>query len=68
MPHYLRMIKYASEPEDDWGPSRRENQCGRYESLRELNDSSKKSLDGSIAATANVNGGFDLGFPIISRF
>ncbi|CAF3356174.1 unnamed protein product [Rotaria sp. Silwood2] len=33
MPHYLRMLTYASQPQDDWGPARKENQCGRYEAL-----------------------------------
>ena len=33
MPHYLRMLEYASEPADDWGPARKANQCGRYKNL-----------------------------------
>ncbi|CAF3893010.1 unnamed protein product [Rotaria sp. Silwood1] len=33
MPHYLRMLTYASQPQDDWGPARKENQCDRYEAL-----------------------------------
>ncbi len=33
MPHYLRMLTYGSEPAEDWGPARKEDQHGRYEHL-----------------------------------
>ncbi|CAF3973020.1 unnamed protein product [Rotaria sp. Silwood1] len=31
MPHYLRMLVYASEPDIEWGPAKLENRYGRYE-------------------------------------
>jgi len=31
MPHYLRMLKYVSQPYPDWGPARKEDQYDRYE-------------------------------------
>lgn len=31
MPHYLRMLIYASQPHPDWGPARKEDQYDRYE-------------------------------------
>ena len=30
MPHYLRMLTYASQPEAEWGPAKDENRTGRY--------------------------------------
>ncbi|CAF4371826.1 unnamed protein product [Rotaria sp. Silwood2] len=30
MPHYLRMLVYASEPDIEWGPAKIENRYGRY--------------------------------------
>jgi hypothetical protein len=30
MPHYLRMLTYAIEPETEWGPAKNENRYGRY--------------------------------------
>lgn len=30
MPHYLRTLVYASEPDDEWGPTKNENRYGRY--------------------------------------
>lgn len=35
MPHYLRMLTYASQPTDDWGPARKENQIDRYDKLKQ---------------------------------
>ena len=30
MPHYLRMLTYASQPDNLWGPAKDENRFGRY--------------------------------------
>ena len=30
MPHYLRMLTYAREPDTEWGPAKNENRSGRY--------------------------------------
>jgi hypothetical protein len=30
MPHYLRMLSYAKEPDDQWGPARDTDRFGRY--------------------------------------
>lgn len=30
MPHYLRMLTYGSQPDDEWGPARKQDQYGRY--------------------------------------
>ena len=30
MPHYLRMLTYASQPDGDWGPANDANRVGRY--------------------------------------
>ncbi|CAF4851966.1 unnamed protein product [Rotaria sp. Silwood1] len=30
MPHYLRMLVYAREPDIEWGPAKPENRYGRY--------------------------------------
>ena len=30
MPHYLRMLTYAIQPETEWGPAKNENRHGRY--------------------------------------
>ncbi len=30
MPHYLRMLTYAREPDIEWGPAKDENRFGRY--------------------------------------
>ncbi|CAF3775149.1 unnamed protein product [Rotaria sp. Silwood1] len=30
MPHYLRMLVYAREPDVEWGPAKPENRYGRY--------------------------------------
>lgn len=32
-PHYLRMLTYASKPDEEWKPSRKEDQIGRYDPL-----------------------------------
>ena len=32
-PHYLRMLTYASQPDDEWGPSRKADQIGRYDRI-----------------------------------
>ncbi len=31
MPHYLRMLAYAREPDVEWGPAKNENRYGRYQ-------------------------------------
>lgn len=31
IPHYLRMLTYARQPDDEWGPAKNENRFGRYE-------------------------------------
>ncbi len=30
MPHYLRMLTYARQPDEEWGPVKNENRFGRY--------------------------------------
>ncbi len=30
MPHYLRMLRYARQPDAEWGPAKDENRYGRY--------------------------------------
>ena len=55
MPHYLRMLEYASEPADDWGPARKENQYGRYENLN-------KKPTGLHERSSNVNGHINAAF------
>lgn len=30
MPHYLRMLTYARQPDEEWGPIKNENRFGRY--------------------------------------
>ncbi len=30
MPHYLRMLTYARQPDAEWGPVKNENRFGRY--------------------------------------
>ena len=44
MPHYLRMLTYASQPQDNWGPARKENRCGRY-AIKEAIDYHDRKLD-----------------------
>jgi hypothetical protein len=44
MPHYLRMLTYASQPQDDWGPARKADQCGRYTAAIEPIDYNNKSF------------------------
>ncbi len=54
MPHYLRMLNYASKPQSDWGPAKKENRYDRYE-LRNENDK------------AYINKAFNSQFDVISR-
>ena len=42
MPHYLRMLTYASQPEDNWGPAKKENRYGRYAPLESIDNHNKK--------------------------
>ena len=30
MPHYLRMLTYAIQPDTEWGPAQNENRQNRY--------------------------------------
>jgi hypothetical protein len=30
MPHYLRMLTYARQPDIEWGPAKNVNRYGRY--------------------------------------
>jgi len=48
MPHYLRMLTYARQPDDEWGPVKNENRYGRY----------KPKIDKSISVyRSDMNGG-----------
>jgi hypothetical protein len=71
MPHYLRMLTYASQPQDDWGPARKEDQCGRYEALNPKRTepiSNNKQLDNrSRIINENINEAFDSQTNICSR-
>ncbi|CAF1274399.1 unnamed protein product [Rotaria sordida] len=57
MPHYLRMLTYASKPQDNWGPARKENQCDRYEALN------KKTT-----VPVQINNSFDPQIDLRTRF
>ncbi|CAF1329947.1 unnamed protein product [Rotaria sordida] len=43
MPHYLRMLVYASKPDIEWGPAKIENRYGRYESKTDQSTSQYQS-------------------------
>ncbi len=48
MPHYLRMLTYARQPDMEWGPAKNENRYGRY----------KQKIDSSAATyQSDVNDG-----------
>ncbi len=71
MPHYLRMLTYASQPADDWGPAKKENQYGRYESLNkritEPTAYKKKPDTRPLNFNENINNAFDSETNISSR-
>lgn len=48
-PHYLRMLTYARQPDNEWGPTKNENRFGRY----------KPKIDKSIYACQSDVGGDD---------
>lgn len=63
------MLKYASQPDDDWGPIRRENRYGRYEKLNWPNAKREKSNNGLVIFNnENVNIAFDSTLDDASRF
>jgi hypothetical protein len=70
MPHYLRMLTYASQPQDEWGPARKEDQCGRYEPMN-LNKTepvgSDKKLNKSYIINENIDNAFDSQTDFCSR-
>ena len=68
MRHYLQALKYASEPEDDWGPANKENQYGLYESLKQSSNDKNNLNNGSITDNGNLNNAFDPEFQMSSRF
>jgi hypothetical protein len=65
------MLTYASEPADDWGPARKENQHGRYEimnkKITESIEYKKKLNNKSFDFQENVNNAFDSQTEICSR-
>jgi hypothetical protein len=65
------MLTYASQPQDDWGPARKEDQCGRYEAMNPKPSgpiSNNKKLDNrSRIINENINEAFDSGTNICSR-
>jgi len=61
MPHYLRMLTYASQPADDWGPARKENRYGRYEIMNRKLDNRSTNFN------ENINNAFDSQTDICSR-
>ncbi|CAF1249713.1 unnamed protein product [Adineta steineri] len=71
MPHYLRMLTYASQPQDEWGPARKEDRHGRYEVLTpkttEPIEYRNKIDDKSRIFNGNFNNAFDSQSDICSR-
>jgi hypothetical protein len=65
------MLTYASQPADDWGPARKENQCGRYESLNkritEPTAYKKQTDTRPVNFNENINNAFDSETNISSR-
>ncbi len=61
MPHYLRMLNYASKPQSDWGPAKKENRYDRYELIE----------NGKQSTTENnqtyINKAFDSQYDATSR-
>ncbi|CAF5208518.1 unnamed protein product, partial [Rotaria magnacalcarata] len=58
MPHYLRTLVYASEPDMEWGPAKNENRNGRY--IPKIDQSTSKyesdiNNDGNTLATKAAN-------------
>lgn len=47
MPHYLRMLTYARQPDTEWGPAKDVNRFGRYKPKKEefFNDDDDSSLN-----------------------
>ncbi|CAF5113280.1 unnamed protein product [Rotaria magnacalcarata] len=72
MPRYLRMLTYVSQPDDDWGPARKEYQCGRYEKLtgNTTNENIRRPPDNGsvIFNNENINDAFDSTIDLASRF
>ncbi|CAF3516884.1 unnamed protein product [Rotaria sp. Silwood1] len=69
MPHYLRMLTYASQPDKDWGPARKETRYGRYEAMNQTIENDSKQNNGSIIINnENVNEAFNSELDIASRF
>ncbi len=71
MPHYLRMLTYASQPADDWGPARRENRYDRYEIMNQKTaepiEYNKQPDNRSVHFSENINNAFDSQTDICSR-
>lgn len=54
------MLTYASQPADDWGPARKENQTGRYEILNQkIKDPNKTIFNKSVNSNGNINNAFE---------
>ncbi|CAF2541459.1 unnamed protein product [Rotaria sp. Silwood2] len=69
MPHYLRALTYASQPDKDWGPARKETRYGRYEAMNQTMENDSKPNNGSIINdNENVNEAFDPELDMTSRF
>ncbi|CAF3491483.1 unnamed protein product [Rotaria sp. Silwood1] len=71
MPHYLRMLTYASEPQDDWGPARTEDRYDRYAAINQRtmvpSEHNKKLDNKSFIFDENINNAFDSQNVICSR-
>ncbi|CAF1064259.1 unnamed protein product [Rotaria sordida] len=69
MPHYLRMLTYASQPDKDWGPARKETRYGRYEVMNQtIENDTKPNNESIIINNENVNEAFDPELEMTSRF
>jgi hypothetical protein len=65
MPHYLRMLRYASQPADDWGPARKQDQYGRYEFMNK--NSTEPTESDRKLNNENINKAFNSQPDISSR-
>lgn len=63
MPHYLRALKYASEPEVEWGPAKNENRFGRYQPKIDKSE----RFDSSKLPMGDENFAFDLDSNLCTR-
>ena len=60
------MLKHASEPELEWGPSRKQNQVGRYETITDTTAMPREDVY-IHSSRENVNAAFDSSDDMRSR-